>query len=126
MAWLEPVTLSGAHARLEPLSMEHAAALAEAVADGELWNLWYTFVPRPERVEAEIQRRLALQAAGSMLPFTVFDTATDRAAGMTTYLSPNGDLRHYVEAFAGRNYAIVLRNNTARRRSHTRNREKDK
>ncbi len=31
------------------------------------------------------------------------------------YLSPNRDLRHYVEAFAGRNYAIVLRNNTARR-----------
>lgn len=31
------------------------------------------------------------------------------------YLSPRGDLRHYVEAFAGRNYAIVLRNNTANR-----------
>ena len=87
MAWLEPVTLSGAHARLEPLSMEHAAALAEAVADGELWNLWYTFVPRPERVEAEIERRLALQSAGSMLPFTVFDTTGDRAVGMTTYMN---------------------------------------
>jgi RimJ/RimL family protein N-acetyltransferase len=96
MAWLEPVTLSGAHARLEPLSMEHAAALAEAVADGELWNLWYTFVPRPERVEAEIERRLALQSAGSMLPFTVFDTTADRAVGMTTYMNVD-DVNRRVE-----------------------------
>ena len=96
MAWLEPVTLSGAHARLEPLSMEHAAALAEAGADGELWNLWYTFVPRPERVEAEIERRLALQSAGSMLPFTVFDTTADRAVGMTTYMNVD-DVNRRVE-----------------------------
>lgn len=31
------------------------------------------------------------------------------------YLSPNGDRRHYFEAFAGRNYSVVLRNNSARR-----------
>jgi N-acetyltransferase len=33
--------------------------------------LWYTAVPSPEGMAAEIERRLALQAAGSMLPFTV-------------------------------------------------------
>jgi RimJ/RimL family protein N-acetyltransferase len=96
MTWLEPVTLSGTHARLEPLSKEHVAALAEAVADGELWNLWYTFVPRPERVAAEIERRLALQSAGSMLPFTVFDPATDRAVGMTTFMNVD-DVNRRVE-----------------------------
>lgn len=31
------------------------------------------------------------------------------------YLSPRGDRRHYFEAFAGRNYSLVLRNNTAKR-----------
>lgn len=31
------------------------------------------------------------------------------------YLSPKGDRRHYFEAFAGRNYSVVLRNNSARR-----------
>jgi hypothetical protein len=31
------------------------------------------------------------------------------------YWSPNGDQRRYVQAFAGRNYSIVLRNNTSRR-----------
>ena len=35
---------------------------------------------------AEIERRLALQAAGSMLPFTVLD-AGGRIAGMTTYMN---------------------------------------
>ncbi len=85
MTWLEPLTLSGKHATLEPLAREHAAGLADAVRDGELWKLWYTSVPKPEGIEAEIERRLALQAAGSMLPFTVRDAA-GRIAGMTTYM----------------------------------------
>jgi N-acetyltransferase len=36
MPWPEPVTLTGAHARLEPLSPTHLAGLTEAVKDGEL------------------------------------------------------------------------------------------
>jgi RimJ/RimL family protein N-acetyltransferase len=86
MAWLEPVTLQGAHARLEPLSQDHHDGLVEAVKDGELWKLWYTFVPKPEDMGKEIDRRLGLQAAGSMLPWTVFD-ADGRIAGMTTYMN---------------------------------------
>jgi RimJ/RimL family protein N-acetyltransferase len=86
MPWLEPVTLRGAHARLEPLSLEHVDGLTEAVKDGELWKLWYTFIPRPEDMRHEIDRRLGLQAAGSMLPFTVFD-ANGEIAGMTTYMN---------------------------------------
>lgn len=82
---VEPVTLQGQHARLEPLRAEHEAGLVEAVKDGELWKLWYTVVPPPERMGAEIQRRLSLMAAGSMLPFTVFDAA-GRVVGMTTYM----------------------------------------
>src|ERR1700756_5582793 len=86
MPWLEPVTLRGAHARLEPLSHEHHDALVEAVKDGELWKLWYTLVPKPEGMGKEIDRRLGLKAAGSMLPFTVFD-ADGRISGMTTYMN---------------------------------------
>jgi N-acetyltransferase len=86
MAWLEPTTLSGKHARLEPLSHAHREGLVEAVNDGELWKLWYTFVPTPEAMTREIDRRLGLQASGSMLPFTVFD-AEGRICGMTTYMN---------------------------------------
>ena len=86
MPWLEPVTLRGAHARLEPLSHDQSAGLTEAVRDGELWKLWYTSIPAPDGMTKEIDRRLGLQAAGSMLPFTVFD-ADGKIAGMTTYMN---------------------------------------
>jgi hypothetical protein len=52
MPWLQPVTLEGPYARLEPLSHDHRDALVEAVKDGELWKLWYTFVPAPGRAPA--------------------------------------------------------------------------
>src|SRR6202163_1094974 len=91
MPWLEPVSLSGPHAQLKPLSHDHIAGLTEAVEDGELWKLWYTFIPKPEAMGKEIDRRLGLQAAGSMLPWTVFD-ADGKIAGMTTYM--NVDAAH--------------------------------
>ncbi|MGN7874309.1 GNAT family N-acetyltransferase [Roseateles sp. 22389] len=81
-----PVTLAGPHARLDPLSPTHREALAEAADDGALWKLWYTTVPAPERMAAEIERRLGLREAGTMNPFAVFD-AQGRAAGMTTYMN---------------------------------------
>lgn len=87
MPWLEPVTLAGKHAVLEPLTHQHHDALVEAVKDGELWKLWYTSVPEPSKMKAEIDRRLGLQAKGEMLPFTVLDATTNAAAGMTTYMN---------------------------------------
>jgi RimJ/RimL family protein N-acetyltransferase len=82
MHWPDPVTLAGPHARLEPLTAAHHDALCDAVRDGELWKLWYTSVPSPEGMAAEIQRRLALP---TMRPFTVLD-ASGRVVGMTTYM----------------------------------------
>jgi RimJ/RimL family protein N-acetyltransferase len=83
--WIEPVELHGEHVSLVPLTIEHYAQLREALADGELWNLWYTSIPRPENLAAEIERRLGLQAKGEMVPFAVIDKRTNQAAGMTTY-----------------------------------------
>ena len=81
-----PRTLRGLHASLVPLSADHAEALSAAVRDGELWRLWYTAVPSPEGMAAEIERRLGLQANGSMLPFTVLD-ADGVPCGMTTCMN---------------------------------------
>jgi N-acetyltransferase len=86
MPWLEPVSLRGTHARLEPLSQQHCDGLTEAARDGDLWKLWYTAIPRAEDMRQEIDRRLGLQASGAMLPFTVFD-ADGAIAGMTTYMN---------------------------------------
>ncbi len=86
MAFLQPVTLKGRHATLAPLAPQHLAGLQDAARDGELWQLWYTFIPKPEAMATEIERRLSLLARDSMLPFTVFD-ADGRIAGMTTYMN---------------------------------------
>ncbi len=86
----EPVTLTGTRVRLEPLEPRHQGDLAEAVRDGELWKLWYTSVPAPEGVAAEIERRLGLHAQGSMLPFAVIAQGGElagKAVGMTTYMN---------------------------------------
>ena len=85
MSWPDPVALSGPFVRLRPLSEDHHDALCAATRDGELWKLWYTAVPSPEGMAAEIRRRLTLQAAGSMRPFTVMD-GTGQVVGMTTYM----------------------------------------
>jgi RimJ/RimL family protein N-acetyltransferase len=86
-AFLEPVTLRGAHVVLVPLGHEHCDDLAEAVQDGELWNLWYTVVPAPQDMRADIERRLVLRAKGSAMPFAVLAGATGKAVGVTSYLN---------------------------------------
>jgi RimJ/RimL family protein N-acetyltransferase len=85
VSWPPPVTLTGPHATLLPLAREHHDALCAAVRDGDLSQLWYTAVPTADGMAAEIERRFGLQAAGSMLPFTVRDAA-GRTVGMTTYM----------------------------------------
>jgi RimJ/RimL family protein N-acetyltransferase len=87
MVWIQPITLSGRHATLVPLAYEHHDDLVEAVKDGELWHLWFTFVVEPAKMRAEIERRLQLLAAGSMLPFAVIDPAKGKAVGMTTFMN---------------------------------------
>lgn len=81
----QPVILRGAHATLVPLEPAHGPELAEAVREGALHQLWYTAVPAPEAMAAEIARRLALQTSGQMLPFAVID-AGGVPVGMTTFM----------------------------------------
>lgn len=87
MSFIRPVTLNGEHAMLAPLSLDHCGDLTEAVKDGELWRLWYTMIPVPEKMQMEIERRLQLQANGIALPFAVIDRSTGKASGLTSYLN---------------------------------------
>lgn len=80
-----PVTLTGRLVELRPLDASHRDALIEAVEEGDLWQTaWYTSVPSPDGVAAEIDRRLDLCAKGEMIPFVTVD-ATGRVLGMTSY-----------------------------------------
>ena len=90
----QPVTLTGQYVTLVPLGTAHHDDLVEAVLDGELWRMWYTAIPTPEGVAAEIKRRLGLQDQGSMLPFAVIENASGKAVGLTTYMNiDNGNRR---------------------------------
>ena len=84
---LLPIELKGASVKLIPLNLSHAEDLKEAVADGQLNNLWYTNIPDEGGVEAEIERRLKLQKLGSMAPFSVVELKRDKAVGMTTFMN---------------------------------------
>jgi RimJ/RimL family protein N-acetyltransferase len=86
MSFTGPVSLHGRHVSLVPLSYSHHDDLVEAVKDGELWTLWYTKIPTPEGLRAEIDRRLELQRQESMIAFAVVEKSTQRAVGMTTFM----------------------------------------
>lgn len=83
MLLTHPVTLENAYVRLEPLDAEHEADLALA-AEG-LEHAWYTSVPRPEGVAADIAQRLAWRDEGHMNPWAVRRLDTGRVVGTTTY-----------------------------------------
>ncbi len=87
MSWPAPVTLRGSHVILEPLGAQHLGALSEAVRDGALWELWFTAIPQPDEMSKEIERRLDLSRAGSMLAFAVVERASGTPIGMTTYMN---------------------------------------
>jgi RimJ/RimL family protein N-acetyltransferase len=82
---LHPIVLEGHGVRLEPMAPEHREAIAAAAADGTLWDLYYTTVPRPEETAAYIAHALEGQAAGHMLPWVVRELASDTIVGSTRY-----------------------------------------
>jgi len=82
---LAPVVLEGHGVRLEPLAQAHASALAAAVSDGRLWELWFTVVPEPAQVDAYIAEALDGQRAGHMLAWAVRELATGAIVGSTRY-----------------------------------------
>ena len=85
MIELRPTTLDGNGIRLEPLAAEHASGLREAASDGNLWELWFTAVPEPDKVDAYIEAALEGMRAGHMLPWVVRELSTGRIVGSTRY-----------------------------------------
>ena len=86
MRFIEPVTLRGRFATLEPLAAGHAPALAQAAADGELWRLWYTSVAPPDRMAEYVAAALDMRDRFDAMPFVVRDTAGD-VVGCTRFFN---------------------------------------
>jgi N-acetyltransferase len=85
--WIEPVTLEGEHVKLVPLTLEHEDALAAAARDGELWKLWYTFVPSPEQTRGYLDIALDMRDRLGAHPFAVIDQASGEIVGSTRYFA---------------------------------------
>ena len=85
MIQLRPVTLEGLGVRLEPLTLEHVDALSAAVSDGELWRLWYTWVPEASKVRDYVEQALTGQKEGHMLPWAVRELQSGAIVGSTRY-----------------------------------------
>ena len=82
---VEPVTLAGNHVRLEPLSLDHHAALCEVAFDDDIWR-WTTSVMRtPEDMRAYVETALKWQAEGHALPFATIEKASGRVVGSTRF-----------------------------------------
>jgi N-acetyltransferase len=85
--FIEPVSLRGRCAALEPLAREHAAALQRAAAEGKLWQLWYTSVPGPDATEAYIEAALRMREDLGAMPFVVRDNSDGEIVGCTRYFN---------------------------------------
>ena len=81
----QPVLLEGHGVRLEPLTPDHHDGLTAAARDGNLWELWFTTVPEPEKARAYIEAALKGQAEGTMLPWAVRDLKSGAIVGSTRY-----------------------------------------
>lgn len=85
--WIKPIRLSGAYAVLEPIAADHREGLAAAVRDGELWRLWYTSIPHPDKMAEYIDAALQMVSDTGALVFVVRDKFTDRVIGCSRYFN---------------------------------------
>jgi RimJ/RimL family protein N-acetyltransferase len=87
MRFIEPVTLRGDVATLEPLQQQHTDALARAAADGELWRLWYTHIAPPAQMPEYVAAALDMRERLDAMPFVVRANASGEVVGCTRYFN---------------------------------------
>ena len=80
-----PVTLTGRHVRLEPLTRAHADPMFAAAADPQLWRWTLTQIASMEDMREYVEAALAAQAAGTALPFATLDASTGEVIGSTRF-----------------------------------------
>lgn len=85
---IKPVTLTGKHVRLEPMTLEHVEPLAEIGIGHEFWDFMvYGKMENVEDMRGWVADILARAAKGTDLPFVAVHLASGRVAGATRYLN---------------------------------------
>ncbi|HTX90806.1 MAG TPA: GNAT family protein [Anaerolineales bacterium] len=85
--WKMPVTLTGRHVRVEPMTEAHVPGLAAIGCDDRIWALMlYGLIRSEADMRVWVRDILERQAEGTDLPFVVVHLASGRIAGATRYL----------------------------------------
>jgi RimJ/RimL family protein N-acetyltransferase len=87
------ITLTGNHVSLLPMDMKYIDGLQEAVKDGQLWKLWYTFIPPPDAMEAWIAKAIQEYDERVSVPFVIKRNSDDKIIGSTRYMNIEKDIR---------------------------------
>ncbi len=82
---LEPRVLRGQTVRLEPLTLAHIPGLATVAFDPDLWQWTTTQIATDDDLRAYVEDALALQRAGTALPFCIFSTETGEVIGSSRF-----------------------------------------
>jgi len=88
--WIEPIALLGKHVTIEPMELRHVEGLQAAARDGQLWKLWFTSVPAPEKTEEYVQHALRKRDQSGELPFVIHEHKTNKLIGSTRFLNVDG------------------------------------
>jgi RimJ/RimL family protein N-acetyltransferase len=91
--WIEPIVLLGKHVTLEPMELRHIDGLKAAARDGQLWKLWFTSVPAPEKTREYVDQALHRRDQCRELVFVIHEHKTNKVIGSTRFM--NVDSTHH-------------------------------
>jgi N-acetyltransferase len=79
---------------LEPLASSHLPGIASAIDDGRLYEIPFTFVPHPDKLDAFLQKADENAAAQLVLAFAIVDIASHKIVGSTRFRNIERGHRH--------------------------------
>ena len=83
--WFDTIQLEGQKVKLIPMLETHKSALLKAVADGKLWELWFTSAPSVDTIDSYVEKALNDSNEGTAFPFVVLDKKSGKIIGTTRY-----------------------------------------
>jgi RimJ/RimL family protein N-acetyltransferase len=84
---VRPVTLEGAHVRLEPMDERHADGLVAAGCGKGLFRFFPFSLEGEEAMRGYVKLNAAAVGSGTVLPFVTILRATNRVVGATSFLA---------------------------------------
>ncbi|MBI5463470.1 MAG: GNAT family N-acetyltransferase [Ignavibacteriales bacterium] len=82
---IQPVTLEGAHIRLEPMSSDHLDGLCDVGLDQDLWRFTATLIRSRDDMRRYIETALNEQEQKKSLPFVTVLKAGNKVIGSTRF-----------------------------------------